>query len=30
MMEKEKSTFLSPDYPCIIVSKLTAPENINN
>lgn len=23
MMEKEKSTFLSPDYPCIIVSKLT-------
>ena len=23
LMEKEKSTFLSPDYPCIIVSKLT-------
>ena len=23
MMEKEKSSFLSPDYPCIIVSKLT-------
>ena len=23
MMEKENSTFLSPDYPCIIVSKLT-------
>jgi hypothetical protein len=22
-MEKEKSAFLSPDYPCIIVSKLT-------
>ena len=23
IMEKEKSAFLSPDYPCIIVSKLT-------
>lgn len=23
IMEKEKSVFLSPDYPCIIVSKLT-------
>ena len=23
MMEKEKSAFLLPDYPCIIVSKLT-------
>ena len=23
IMEEEKTTFLSPDYPCIIVSKLT-------
>ena len=23
IMEKEKSAFLSPDYPCIIVSRLT-------
>lgn len=23
ILEKEKSAFLSPDYPCIIVSKLT-------
>ena len=23
LMEKEKTTFLSPDYPCLIVSRLT-------